>query len=581
MKKGFVFLAGLLLGATPQGHAQERRVEEADLPRWVAEDVINFFNDPSTFHFTGRTRIPSTRVIEGNVAVLGGPFTLAGEVDGDLVVVNGDLVMETGGVVTGNVLVVGGRALGQDLGEIGGNLRVFDDPLRYVQRGEQIAAAGRPAEREGFGPDFTWGDARLIIKSGQNYNRTEGLPVMFGPSIRTAGSNPFRLDLFAIWRTDVGFDFNEEDLGYSLRAEQSLGGRDQFAVGGTYYSTITPIEDWGLTNLETSLAAFILHQDFRDYYERNGWSAFARLRFPFLPVQLRAEYFEEDHEFAPVRGPWSITDNNDPWREQPLVAEGKFRYAEGSLTVDARNNVGDPTDGWYIQARSRAGLGGSLFRPAHLVSTTPNQIEPGVDVLLPTEFDTDFVTGFLDIRSYNRINPSASLNFRGVAGGALNDVHLPPQYQHALGGVGSLPGFPLFHVDCGARETIRGYNYQIDDVPVLGGVYPSYGCDRFALFQAEFRGGLFVDWGLGGNKGGENQVDEWNWYPNVDLSPDWTAFFNMGRGWNLDSDHSKTLMDLGLGIFFGDLGIYFAYPLTEDLNGDRDGNFFIRLSRRF
>jgi hypothetical protein len=578
MKKGMVFLAGLLMWTPSIALAQERPVEEVDLPRWVAEDVIGFFNDPTTFHFTGRTRIPSTRVVLGNVAVLGGPFTLAGEVDGDLVVVNGDLVLETGGVVSGNVLVVGGRVLGQELGEIGGNLRVFDEPLRYVQRGDRIAAAGRPPERKGFGPDFAWGDARFMIKSGQNYNRTEGLPVMFGPSIRTAGSNPFRLDLFGIWRTDMGFDLDEEDLGYALRAEQSLGGRDQFAVGGTLFSSIAPVEDWGLTNLETSLAAFILHEDFRDYYEREGWSAYARLRFPFLPVELRAEYFEEDHTFAPVRGPWSITDNNDPWREQPLVAEGKFRYVQGSLTVDARNNVSDPTDGWYIQARGRTGLGGNLVRPAHLAGLEEPLSSTPVD---ETVYETDFVTGFLDIRSYNRINPGASLNLRGVAGGALNDVSLPPQYQHAIGGVGSLPGFPLFHVDCGARAEVRGFDYEIDDVPVQGGVYPSYGCDRFALFQAEFRGSLFVDWGFGWDDDNDDWDEGWNWYPSVDLSPDWAAFFNMGKGWNIDGYESRTLMDLGVGIFFGDLGFYFAYPLNEDENGDRDGNFFIRLSRRF
>ena len=75
--------------------------------------------------------------------------------------------------------------------------------------------------------------------------------------------------------------------------------------------------------------------------------------------------------------------------------------------------------------------------------------------------------------------------------------------------------------------------------------------------------------------------DDWNWYPDIDFSPNWAAFFNAGQAWNIDSDGTDTLMDVGVGIFFGDLGLYFAYPLTEDDNGDRDGNFFIRLSRRF
>ena len=124
--KRLVFLAGLLLLA--QGvKAQERRVEETDLPRWVADDVIDYFNDPRTIRFTGRSRIPSTRTIGGDVASLGGPFMLAGEIDGDLVVVNGDLVFEEGGAVTGDVMVLGGRVLAQDLGEIGGSLTVYHD----------------------------------------------------------------------------------------------------------------------------------------------------------------------------------------------------------------------------------------------------------------------------------------------------------------------------------------------------------------------------------------------------------------------------------------------------------------------
>jgi hypothetical protein len=209
MKKGLMIMAGILLVSVPALSGQEPRIEETDLPRWVEEDVINFFNDPSTIQFTARTRIPSTRVVVGNVGALGGPFTIAGEVDGDLVVVNGDLVFEAGGTVSGDVLVVGGRVFGEDLSEIGGDLRIFDEPLRYIQRGDQISSAGRPEDREGFGPDFPWGDARIVIKSGQNYNRTEGLPVMVGPSFRTAGANPLRLDVFGIWRTDMGFDLDE------------------------------------------------------------------------------------------------------------------------------------------------------------------------------------------------------------------------------------------------------------------------------------------------------------------------------------------------------------------------------------
>jgi hypothetical protein len=576
MKKVLVVLAGLLLFSAPQLLGQVRTIQEADLPRWVEEDVISFFNDPSTIHFTGRTRIPSTRVVVGDVAALGGPFTIAGEVNGDLVVVNGDLVFETGGSVTGDVLIVGGRVMGEELGDIGGNVRVFDEPLRYVQRGDRIAAAGPRRDREGFGPDFSWGDARFTIKAGQNYNRVEGLPVMFGPSVRTAGPNPLRLDLFGVWRTEMGVDLGEEDFGYALRAEQALGGRNRIAVGGTFYSVVDPIEDWGLSNMEASLATFILHKDYRDYYDRTGWSAYARFRFPFLPVELRAEYFDEEHEFARVSRPWSITKNNDPWRAQPLVAEGDFRFLEGSLTVDTRNQPSDPSDGWFLKASVRSGLGGDLAIPRHRASN-----EDPAAAIEAEPFDTDFVTGFLDLRSYNRISPRSSLNLRGMFGGALNDVRLPPQYQHALGGEGSLPGYRLFFNACGARDEARGYDVEISGEGFRETVYPYYGCDRFFLVQAEIRSSLFLDWGFGWDDEEDPWEGDWSWYPNIEFSPDWTAFFDLGKAWSIDGEDSTTLMDVGIGLYLGDLGIYYAFPLNEDKNGEHNGNFFIRLTRRF
>jgi hypothetical protein len=399
---------------------------------------------------------------------------------------------------------------------------------------------------------------------------------MFGPTFRTAGANPLRLDLFGIWRTDMGFELDRDDFGYALRAEQALGGRNNIAVGGTFYSKVDPIEDWGITNLEASLTTFILHKDYRDYYERQGLSAYAQFRFPYTPLQLKLEFFNEEHDFMPVASPWSVTKNDDPWREQPLVAEGTVRFLEGSVVVDTRNDLNDPSDGWLIRAIARKGLGGDFSIPLHFVtpSDTPETVQP-------EPFDTGFLTGFLDARGYLRINPGASLNLRGVMGGALNDTPLPPQYQHTLGGVGSLPGYRLFSQDCGARDGKRSFQHVTHQGEFWADAFGSYGCDRFALFQAEFRGNLFTGWG-GGSRGGQDPwQDDWRWYPNVDFSPRWAAFFDAGKAWNIGDKDTDTLFDVGVGIFFGDLGVYFAYPLTEDENGARDGSFFIRLSRRF
>ena len=141
--KRLVLVAGLLLLA--QGvQAQERRVEETDLPRWVADDVIDFFNDPNTIRFAGRSRIPSTRMIRGDVASLGGPFLLAGEIDGDLVV----SAMNPAGRIHWTALMIGyfACAMNQKQSEVPSEV-IIDSPVvtkknaesfKYIMRNKLI-----------------------------------------------------------------------------------------------------------------------------------------------------------------------------------------------------------------------------------------------------------------------------------------------------------------------------------------------------------------------------------------------------------------------------------------------------------
>ena len=87
-------------------------VDVRHLPRAVVDEVIRFFNAPGTVTFSGATRIPVARGVDGDVAVIGGPVALAGRIGGSLVVINGDLTFERGAVIGGDVLVVGGTIVG-------------------------------------------------------------------------------------------------------------------------------------------------------------------------------------------------------------------------------------------------------------------------------------------------------------------------------------------------------------------------------------------------------------------------------------------------------------------------------------
>jgi hypothetical protein len=356
--------------------------------------------------------------------------------------------------------------------------------------------------------------------------------------------------------------------------EQRFGSERRFAIGGRIHSSFVPISDLGLEDLESSLATFLLHKDYRDYYESDGWSVFATAAPTSAPLTLRLSYRDEDHRFAPVQSPWTLQRNDQPWRPQPLVAEGDLRMLEGEVVFDARNDESDPSDGWLLRARAVRGLDGALAIPEHLeVATDP------VTAVPRRPFPTDFTSGLVDLRRYARLGPDSDLGLRIMLAGSVDGDPLPPQFQQALGGEGSLPGYGLFTQDCHARSRLYSVRRGEEDRALDESVFGSYGCDRAALVQFEFRRrlGFGVDFGPDDD---EEDWEDWEWYPTMDLSPSWAFFFDVGRGWSRSAPELDTsgVSDVGLGFFLGDLRLYFAKPLRGE---QRDLNFFVRLHRRF
>ena len=568
-------LAASAAAAAAQEPPDPLALEYRGVPRRVAERIVAVFEDPATTRWEGGRRLEAGEVVTGNVAARGGLVVVAGRIEGELVVLDGDVEFLPGGVVAGDVTVVRGEVRGVGDGSIGGTLLVYGRAEREADRGWERE---RERERWGFGarwgaPPLLTGDARLVLTLRPNYNRVEGLPVAIGPRITTSGRYPLRVEALAILRTEDDRPLSGDQVGYSVRAEQFLGGGRELRIGLAARSVVSPIESWQVTDLEASLATFLLHSDQRDYLEREGWSAYARYTPRRLPLDVTLEYRDEEHGLAAVADPWTLF-GSDPWRPQPLVAEGSLRSLVGEATLDLRGKR-DRTvdDGWYVSARLHRGLSGDLRIPELFLLTSD------VEALVPgTRADETFTAGFLDVRRYNRVGPAASLDLRAVVGGSLTESALPPQFQHALGGAGSLPGYGLLRADCGARD-MRGTLDAGAASPVF---FPRYGCDRFALFQAEYRGGLAFDFSWADD---EDDSDDWDWGFDWDGDLTWSLFFDAARGWAFDGASpaprrdTGTLYDVGAGLVFDDdVGVYAAVPL----NGDkRNLRVFLRLSRRF
>jgi len=543
----------LLSWSAPALRAQEA---PAGVPAEVVERVLDFYNRDGTIRLSGESTLAAGSEMVGDVAVLGGPFTLGGRINGDLLVIDGALRFLPSAEVTGSVLVVGGTARGLAGAHIAGGVVVYPEPFRYRIENERMSYAGGRGDALSAGHQFAFGRASFVVAAHGGYNRVEGLPIGFGPRVELGHFNPTRLEALVIYRTAEATKVDGGRTGFAIHGEQYLGGENAARVGARLYSEVESIQDMGLTDRENSLATFILHRDYRDHYRRAGAAAYVRFARRDLPWDLTLEYRDERDRSLSPHGIWAIFD--DRWRDQPIVGEGTLRSGAATLQYDTRNDAITPAAGWFVNLGIERGLGGSLQYPAPVADT------------LPFPFATanpDFTAGIVDVRRYVRLGPSSRMAVRAFAAGSVDGKPLPSQRQLALGGEGTLPGYGLFTFDCGARRGALQY--------ASGQFYPYYGCDRAMLFQIEYQSALPLARKLGEWMGFRGDLGE---------SIGWVAFFDTGRAWTdvnarfgRGGGQDDFAADAGLGLRIERIGVYWAYPLSGH---GRGVNLFVRIAPR-
>jgi len=412
---------------------------------------------------------------------------------------------------------------------------------------------------------------RFLFDFGPTYNRVEGLPISIGAIIETIQDNPFRVQGRAIIRVEDDIPLDLDRAGFQVQAEKFFGSNRRYSVGAAGWSQLVWIEDRGISNLETSLATFFFHDDRRDYYDGIGVAAFGRYAPTNSPLQIVLQYEFEEQAPMNTSGASSIFRNGDLWRLQPLAASGRLHSIIGTVVYDTRPRRPDgPFNGWYARARVQQAVTGSLVNLS-------SRDESGALVTDLPDPDNNLTTSLIDIRRYNAI-ADVGINLRLLAGGSLTNKPLPPQLQHAIGGVGSLPGYHLFELDCGARTA--NANIVPERATLAVGFYRFYGCDRFILAQIQVTGYL----GFKIAAGQDRSVWEGPASFTLNLVPQWAVFANAGRGWSSMDPQVTTALDedmaydVGGGLFFGDIGFYGAYPLT---GAEKSVKGVVRLQSRF
>ncbi|HEX5871298.1 MAG TPA: polymer-forming cytoskeletal protein [Longimicrobium sp.] len=129
IKRGTLAAAAVLLAGLP-AHAQDSLVLGADAPA-AAAPAAQAAPAPArhtghVLNINGDRTIAAGEVVDGDVVVLNGDLTVAGEVRGDVTVARGDLQLESGAVVTGDAVVTAGRLVNRGA-RVSGEMRVVDE----------------------------------------------------------------------------------------------------------------------------------------------------------------------------------------------------------------------------------------------------------------------------------------------------------------------------------------------------------------------------------------------------------------------------------------------------------------------
>ena len=563
-------LVPLAVSAQQSGTPRDTVLDTRLLPPEIEREVTDAFNDSTAVRATGAYEVDSGRVVHGDVAVLNGPVTIAGRVNGRVIAINSDVILRPGARVEGQILVVGGTVDGKSDAFIGGDVRTYRQRLTYRREGERLIASGSSEEdarwwhRRQRWRSRSYSDLRLV--SARTYNRVEGLPIFVGPTFgQRFGSGRLSIDAFGVFRTGERLEWNSANVGHSVTSELSFGRGPGLAIGGRLFDVVDAPEEWQFSDVEVGLASFFLHRDYRDYYNRHGGSGFVRLTL--VPgVSVTASLSDERWASRETLDPFTLFRNSQVWRPNPSMDEGRFHVAHGTLAIDTRTDEDHPRSGWHITADYERGSG----RTTAFGTVSPGVRDPDIDGL------TTYARGFLDLRRYNRLSPEGQLNMRLVAGGWLNGDELPLQRRLSLGGPGSLPGYPFRRT--GAGDDVLQCSSGID-IPL--GV-PAQ-CERMVLAQVEYRGdlwmSLFGDFDDSWRSGGWSHRSQW------------VVFADAGRGWlvgprqgsmQYPKDKLPSLStfktDIGIGFDAGLLGIFVAKSVTDS---DEPPNFFVRVGRRF
>lgn len=299
---------------------------------------------------SGRLVITREVQVRGALIVLGRSALIEGSVDGDVIVVNGDLFVRPGARIGGRAIVIGGGAYPSALAVVaGGTMNFRDNTFAITQIGDEYRLAYQSTEPAREAPLLF---PEVYGFRMPSYDRINGLSVPFGPAF-AVGRDRGRVDVLATWRTNLGV------IDPSLRASYQFTRRTRATLDagrGTFSN-----EDWIWLDWINSLSVLAFGDDTRNYYRADRaelrlfhlWEGERARWEPFVGATTERDWSVGAPTGA-IGGPWSALGRSNTrhmWRANPAIAPGhissalvgtSYHWESQDIRLDAKTRIEVP-----------------------------------------------------------------------------------------------------------------------------------------------------------------------------------------------------------------------------------------------
>ncbi|MDP2884276.1 MAG: DUF5686 family protein [Ignavibacteria bacterium] len=375
-------------------------------------DIVTPVAEDSNLTYQGNTVIQKGDTVNTNLVVKGGDLTVYGRINGDVLVVGGDIYIRDGAYIGGNIKVINGEVNKDDDAVVVG----------YIDRGSSKKGKTYREEEKNFRRSSTKLNANWVNETTNldnfifRYNRVEGLFLGAGSEKRYYWDGQRSYSLYG----SVGYGFKSHhwrgNLGLSRQFAFNDGQLFEIEVEG--HSLTDTKDDWLIGVHENTAAAILVHEDFRDYFRRDGVGVnvgYATQR-DYLTGQVKAGYLSDEYRSMENQTEWSIFGGDKRFRPNPPIKDGRMRsiVSSAGLSTVTTSNYGPA--GWSILATAE---------------------------VADKDFGGDFTFNryVVDIRRYQPLGRYDNVNIRFRVG--TSEGELPLQKRYEIGGLGTLPGYPF------------------------------------------------------------------------------------------------------------------------------------------